>query len=102
MSLTTDKIFCCIYKYLNSGFYIEEHMRYCKDLNDSCMLSDVTSNDFKRSVLDVYNICKEIGISQINPNTLYKHIVESYILYNREQLQKINVLNGTLFIDTIN
>ena len=70
----------------------------CKTYQMDFLQTDVNSHEFNNSIQTTFDVCNDIGISQLFPNVLYDQVNLAYTVYNKYN-DILNTLNGIKFVD---
>lgn len=94
----SHKTLILISNYLVLHPNISAFVQECTVLYISFKHDDVSSDKFQKSVIRVFEICKDIGIAQLLPSILYEQVMNAYFIYNHNKTI-INELTGMEFVD---
>ena len=94
----TNKTIFLIIQYMKNQIDVIKFVNQCKTYQMDFLQTDVNSHEFNNSIQTTFDVCNDIGISQLFPNVLYDQVNLAYTVYNKHN-DILNTLNGIKFVD---
>ena len=94
----TNKTIFLIIQYMKNQIDVIKFVNQCKTYQMDFLQTDVNSHEFNNSIQTTFDVCNDIGISQLFPNVLYDQVNLAYTVYNKYN-DILNTLNGIKFVD---